>query len=60
MEEKLNEIAKAVVRIETKLDAHNETIKAHDGKISTLEKKIWTTLGAITMSAFAFIKSLLS
>ena len=60
MDEKLNEIAKAVVRIETKLDAQNETLKAHETKIGTLEKKIWTTLGAISMSAFAFIKSLLS
>ena len=60
MDEKLNQIALAVARIEEKLDNQKEKIERHEGKINTLEKKIWTTLGAISMSAFAFIKSLLS
>ena len=60
MDEKLNQIALAVARIEEKLDNQKERIDRHEGKINTLEKKIWTTLGAISMSAFAFIKSLLS
>jgi peptidoglycan hydrolase CwlO-like protein len=60
MDEKLTQIALAVARIEEKLDNQKERIDSHEGKISTLEKKIWTTLGAISMSAFAFIKSLLS
>ena len=60
MDEKLNQIALAVARIEEKLDNQKERIDSHEGKINTLEKKIWTTLGAISMSAFAFIKSLLS
>jgi len=60
MDEKLTQIALAVARIEEKLDSQKEKIDRHEGKISTLEKKIWTTLGAISMSAFAFIKSLLS
>ena len=60
MDEKLNQIALAVARIEEKLDNQKERIDRHEGKISTLEKNIWTTLGAISMSAFAFIKSLLS
>ena len=60
MDEKLTQIALAVARIEEKLDSQKEKIDRHEGKISTLEKNIWTTLGAISMSAFAFIKSLLS
>ena len=60
MDEKINQIALAVARIEEKLDNQKERIDSHEGKISTLEKNIWTTLGAISMSAFAFIKSLLS
>ena len=60
MDEKINQIALAVARIEEKLDNQKERIDRHEGKINTLEKKIWTTLGAISMSAFAFIKSLLS
>jgi peptidoglycan hydrolase CwlO-like protein len=60
MDEKINQIALAVARIEEKLDNQKERIDRHEGKISTLEKNIWTTLGAISMSAFAFIKSLLS
>lgn len=57
-DDKLNEIARAVARIETKLDAHKERLDSHGSRIGTLEKKFWTALGAFFLSIATYVKSL--
>jgi chromosome segregation ATPase len=57
-EDKINEIANAVARIETKLDAHKERLDDSASRIHTLERKFWTALGAFFLSIATYIKSL--
>ena len=56
----MDKILQSVARIETKLDHHAEKIADHSGRIGTMEKKWWTTLGAFVLSLGAYLRSMFS
>ena len=51
-------ILDALARMETKLDFHKSTLDEYGSRISYLEKKFWTSVGAAILSIGAYIKSL--
>ena len=59
MQEQLNKIERAVVRIETKIDHHKEGLDDFERRISNLEKRYWTALGAFVLSILSWAKSML-
>jgi len=54
----MTEIKESLARIETKLDAHKESLDKHESKIYILEKKVWTSVGSLVLALGAWIKSL--
>jgi hypothetical protein len=51
-------ILDALARVETKLDFHKSALDDYGSRISHLEKKFWTSVGAAILSIGAYIKSL--
>jgi hypothetical protein len=58
VQEQLNKIERAIVRIETKLDNHKEGIDDFDRRITSLERKYWTALGAFALSVISWLKAI--
>ena len=58
MKDPITEILEAIARVETKIDHHNERLGEYGKRITSLEKKWWTSLGAIVLSAITYIKTL--
>jgi len=58
MSETDKQIMEALARLETKLDFHKEAIEKYEQRISRLERKIWTSLGAALLAITAYLKSL--
>ncbi len=53
-------ILDALARMETKIDFHKAALDEYDSRISSLERKFWTSIGAAVLSIGAYLKSLFS
>jgi len=49
---------RAITRIETKLDYLKENNDDFDKRISNLERKYWTALGAFALSVLSWLKTM--
>ena len=55
----LQNIETKLARVETKLDFHKEDLDEHHRRISGLERKFWTSIGAAVLSFGAYVKSMI-
>jgi septal ring factor EnvC (AmiA/AmiB activator) len=58
MQEQLNKMERAITRIETKLDYLKESNDDFDKRITNLERKYWTALGAFALSVLSWLKTM--
>lgn len=52
------QIMDALARLETKIDFHKEAIEKYERRISGLERKYWSSIGAAALAIAAYIQSL--